>query len=282
MQLQTIIDIPAIGRKISTNETVFVLGSCFADNMGAKLAAAGLSVCVNPFGTLYNPASIASAVKRLDSGRPFTEDECVEMGAGAGLICSFEHHTSFARSDVQTFLADANAALFKAARMWNRASTVIITLGTARCWLHEGTVVANCLKRPGYEFSREMMSVENVGKTLNTLVEAHPDKNFIFTVSPIRHLGEGAHLNQISKSTLLLGLEQVLTQRGACYFPSYEIVLDELRDYRFFAEDMTHPTAQTVEYIWERFKVWAFSEGDIAAIEDAEKTFRRSQHRPLR
>ena len=282
MKLQTIIDIPGNGPFISPAGTVTVLGSCFADNIGAKLAAGGIDVVTNPFGTLYNPISICNAVSRLDSGKHFTEDDCVDMGAGAGLVCSFEHHTSFARKDVQEFLSNANSALETASAKWRASEFVIITLGTARCWKHDGKVVSNCLKRPGYEFTREMMSPEQVSDAMASIVSSHPGKEFIFTVSPIRHLGEGAHLNQVSKSTLILGLEEVLKQPNAVYFPAFEIVLDELRDYRFYAEDMVHPTGQAVEYIWERFKAFAFADKDIPAIDEAEKEYRKSQHRPMR
>lgn len=282
MKLQTTIDITPMNTPISLKETVCVLGSCFADNMGGKLKCAGIDVCVNPFGTLYNPVSIANAVARLDSGKRFTEADCVEMGAGAGLICSFEHHTSFAAGDRDTFLSNANAALNEAAGKWKAATTVIITPGTARCWLHGGRVVANCLKRPGYEFTREMMTPAQVTERLSAIAAEHPEKRFIFTVSPIRHMGEGAHLNQVSKATLLLGLEEALKLPNTCYFPAYEIMLDELRDYRFCAEDMAHPSPLAVGYIWERFRQFAFAEGDMATLDAAEKEYRRSQHRPLR
>lgn len=281
MKLYTEIDIRPCESRIGLNDNIFVLGSCFADNIGAKLSAAGIDTCINPFGTLYNPVSIADAIERLDSCKPFTQSDCVEMGAGAGLVCSFHHHSSFARKDAGSFLANANRSLDEASKRWKDATSVIITCGTARCWCHGGNVVANCLKRPGGEFSRLMLSCEEVGSILGGIVKSHPDKRFIFTVSPVRHMGEGAHLNQLSKATLLLGIEATLSQPGTAYFPSYEIFLDELRDYRFCAEDMAHPTAQAVEYIWEKFKSFAFRPQDLSAISEAEKRFRQSLHRPI-
>jgi len=281
MKLFSTIDISPSEHRISLTDKVFVLGSCFADMVGAKLAAAGIDSCINPFGTLYNPISIANAIERLDSVRPFGPSDCVEMGAGAALICSFHHHSSFARKDEATFLRDANASLLEASERWSNADTVIITLGTARCWCHDGEVVANCLKRPGYEFSRRMLSCDEVGEILSGIVRSHPLKHFIFTVSPVRHLGEGAHLNQLSKATLLLGLERVLSTPMAEYFPAYEIFLDELRDYRFCAEDLAHPSAQAVEYIWDRFKAFAFRPADLSSLAEAEKSFKHSQHRRI-
>ncbi|MBR4001572.1 MAG: GSCFA domain-containing protein, partial [Bacteroidales bacterium] len=145
--------------EISYNDNVFVLGSCFADSVGMRLLNSGFNVCVNPFGTLYNPLSIAKAIDRLDSGKPFTKDECVRMGAGADLVCSFSHHTSFARADEADFLAGANASLQDAALRWKTCNKVIISLGTVWCYFHNGEVVSNCLKRPQAEFERKALSL---------------------------------------------------------------------------------------------------------------------------
>ena len=149
---------------LSRGEKICVLGSCFADAIGEKLAAAGFDVLRNPFGTLYNPASVATAVERLDSARPFTADECVEMGAGAGLVCSFAHHTRFARPTPEAFLDAANAALAADAAAWAGCRRVIVTLGTAWVWRaleRPGRpVVANCLKRPAREFAHELLGVD--------------------------------------------------------------------------------------------------------------------------
>ena len=200
---------------LSRGEKICVLGSCFADAIGEKLAAAGFDVLRNPFGTLYNPASVATAVERLDSARPFTADECVEMGAGAGLVCSFAHHTRFARPTPEAFLDAANAALAADAAAWAGCRRVIVTLGTAWVWRaleRPGRpVVANCLKRPAREFAHELLGVDACAALLRSLVEDHPDKQFLFTVSPIRHLGDGAHANTLSKSTLQLAVQQVVT-----------------------------------------------------------------------
>jgi hypothetical protein len=257
-----------------------VLGSCFADGIGAHLASAGFDVCVNPFGTLYNPASILTAAGRLNEGTPFSEQECVEMGAGAGLVCTFSHHTSFARKTVGEFLENANAALAEASEKWQRCNKVIITLGTAWAWMHDGTVVANCLKRPASEFTHELLGIGTCRACLAKLVSGNPDKEFIFTVSPIRHLSLGAHANTLSKSTLHLALEGVLGPT-ACYFPAYEILLDELRDYRYFADDLTHPSAAAVDYIWEKFSAAAIPGSEYERMRINEKTARLTAHRPI-
>lgn len=293
---------------LSRGEKICVLGSCFADAIGEKLAAAGFDVLRNPFGTLYNPASVATAVERLDSARPFTADECVEMGAGAGLVCSFAHHTRFARPTPEAFLDAANAALAADAAAWAGCRRVIVTLGTAWVWRaleRPGRpVVANCLKRPAREFTHELLGVDACAALLRSLVEDHPDKQFLFTVSPIRHLGDGAHANTLSKSTLQLAVQQVVTAfsnpssspaavPSSClaptghlpraeYFPAYEILLDELRDYRFYADDLVHPADTAVQLIWERFLDACTDPADRPAILAAERAARAAAHRPLR
>ena len=285
MKLQTPVHFPPSRITVTPEDKILVVGSCFADQIGERLVRAGFQACVNPFGTLYNPISVANALSRLSEGRHFTEPECVEMGAGAGLVCSYSHHSSFARPAMEEFLDNANRSLEKASAFFGACNKIIITLGTAFCFVHEGQVVSNCLKRPASEFERYEMTLEQVRAVLRRMVLSCPDKEFIFTVSPIRHLGDGAHRNQLSKSTLLLALDAlqhdpVLGPRCE-YFPAYEILLDELRDYRFYAEDMTHPTAQAAEYIWERFQDFAVPAQYRGLIAEAEKAARAAQHRPL-
>ena len=284
MKLQTPVTDEKCRVGISYSDKIMMIGSCFSDNIGRQLADYGFDVCVNPFGTLYNPISIKQSVELLTSDRFFTEEDCVEMGAGAGLICSFSHHTSFARKDIETFLHDANQALEKAREHFRSSNKVIITLGTSWCFRHTGTgrIVSNCLKRSGGEFVRERLSVTEVTQALESIMDMCPDKEFIFTVSPIRHFKDGAHGNQISKSALLVGIDETLAKtdiQKADYFPSYEIMMDELRDYRFYAEDMCHPTQQAVDYIRERFLNWALPADEHPALEENIRLFKRSQHR---
>ena len=228
-------------------DKIIVIGSCFATNVGQKLLESGYDVTINPFGTLFNPQSIAGSIRRLESAEPFTIEDCVEMGAGAGKICSFWHHTSFARPTAEEFLENANARLSAASEAWKRCNKVIVTFGTAQVWRHGGRTVSNCLKRPGYEFTHEMLTLDEIGECIRAIcVEG---KDYVFTVSPVRHLGEGAHVNTISKSLLHIALRDA----GVNYFPAYEIVLDELRDYRYFNEDKVHPSQEAIEIVYKRF-----------------------------
>ena len=283
LKLQTKVECGKSPVKLSYSEGIVLLGSCFADNIGARMSDAGFDVCVNPFGTLYNPVSVCNAAERLESGALFTESDCVEMGAGAGLICSFHHHTSFARRTAAEFLEAANASLAAARESWRKAGLVILTLGTAYCFKHleSGLVVSNCLKRPAREFSRERLSIEEVKSLLSGLTARFPDKRFILTVSPIRHMADGAHANQLSKGILLIAADSVTDGERIVYYPAYEIVMDELRDYRFYAEDMVHPSAQAVDYLWERFCDFALPEGERQTLIDNLKACRCKQHRPL-
>ncbi len=285
LKLQTPVETGRSTVSISLKDKLFVLGSCFADNIGQKMAELGFDITVNPFGTLYNPVSVCNSIARLTSGIPFSESECVRMGAGSELFCSFSHHTSFARRSVQEFLDNANKSLADASAEWGKAGKVIITLGTS--WIYEysrtGETVSNCLKVDAKEFTRRRLSVRETTALLMNMLSRHPDKEFIFTVSPIRHFKDGAHGNQLSKSALLLAIDEVVSKfPGRCaYFPAYEIVLDELRDYRFYAADMIHPSAQTVDYLWARFAGFAIPVSEQLELEVRTKAFLRSNHRPI-
>ena len=277
MKLQTPVTLEPAPVSVSYSDRIAVLGSCFADEIGARLADAGFQVLANPFGTLYNPVSIGNTVARLGSGVPFTANDVVEMGAGAGRVCSFWHHTSFARETPEAFLENANTKLDEASAFWKDCNRVIVTLGTAWAFRfnESGETVANCLKRPGTEFTRYRLTVPQTAAILQGLVKRNPDKQFIFTVSPIRHLADGAHGNQLSKSTLLLATE------GLPYFPAYEIMMDELRDYRWWAEDMVHPTKQAAAYLCDRFIEWALPVREWDLYEAKMKEWRCAQHRPF-
>ena len=269
----------------SYKDKIMFLGSCFASSVGEKFSDAGFDVMVNPFGPLYNPVSISNAVMRLRSAIPFTTEDCIPMGAGAGKICSFSHHTSFARDSEEAFLENANDCLSKASTFWKETSVVMITLGTAFMWqlASTGETVSNCLKRPQGEFVRKRLGPQAAASVLKALAGAFPEKRFVFTVSPIRHLGSGAHLNQLSKSTLILATDEAVSAfpGRVSYFPSFEIMMDELRDYRFYDESLTHPSAQAEGYIMERFIEWGLPSTEKETYELKMKEFLRASHRNI-
>ena len=253
VKLQTIVDIKPSEWKIGYEDKVLMLGSCFSDEIGAQMQQRYLQVTCNPFGTLYNPLSIAQAL---------TMTEVPELVEHEGLWHSMAHHGSFSRASKEEAEQAVRASIKTMQQALNEASVVIVTFGTA--WVYEMKgeglpvtgygVVGNCHKLPERCFVRRRLTVEEIVDAWKPILEKYSDKHWLFTVSPIRHIKDGLHENEISKATLLLALEAISHQHSAIsYFPSYEIVLDELRDYRFYADDLVHPSSLAVNYIWERF-----------------------------
>ncbi|MCF0177080.1 MAG: GSCFA domain-containing protein, partial [Bacteroidales bacterium] len=213
---------------------------------------------------------------------PFTAADVI---VSDNFYTSFHHHSSFSRATEQEFLDNANAQLQMASDRFQKCDTVIVTLGTAHVFRHNkrDIIVSNCHKIPAQEFTRSRLSVDECTEYLESFVAAHPDKRWIFTVSPIRHLKDGAHGNQLSKATLLLAVDKICTKySNAFYFPAYEIMMDELRDYRFYAEKMTHPTPQAIRYIFEKFCTFALDQSTAPLMKQAEKELKQARHRKIR
>ena len=268
MKLYTSVDIVPAVRQIGYGDKILLLGSCFADNIGAKFSEHYFQATVNPFGTLYNPASIAAAITNVGNS------QLVEHN---GLWHSMMHHGAFSDKDKEEVLTrcEQSRALLQRALM--EASTVVVTFGTAWVYEMEGQVVANCHKLPANRFTRRCLTVDEIVEMWQPIVASMPDKHWIFTVSPIRHVKDGLHANQISKAILL----QAVDQLGQSYFPSYEIMMDELRDYRFYAEDMVHPSAVAVEYIWQRFVDTYMNKDTQSEMRVLNQLWRDNQHRML-
>ena len=282
MILQTKIKINPIEQTIAYGDSLLFLGSCFADEIGSLCYGLGFDALVNPFGVLYNPASIAQSMERLDSGMPFVAEEVIRVGEGQ--YCTFSHNTAFWNSSEKTLLEQVNQSLAEAHAHFAKSKWIIISLGTSWVFQDKETqkVVSNCHKLPAKLFERQFLSVEQSFHYLSEIVKQHPEKQFVFTVSPLRHLKDGLHENQLSKAALLLAVDQVCKQfTNAHYFPAYEILLDELRDYRFYKEDMVHPTEQAVRYIWEHFADFAIDPKEESAMKAAAELKQMLQHRPL-
>ena len=239
MKLQTNIEIPVSPWKIGYEDKILMMGSCFSDEIGEQMKQRYLHVVSNPFGTLYNPLSIAQALQMT---------EIPELVEYQGLWHSMAHHGAFSRASKEETMQIVRDSIDTMQKALAEASMVIVTFGTA--WIYEwkGTIVGNCHKLPAEYFTRRRLGVEEIVAAWKPILEKYSDKHWLFTVSPIRHIKDGLHENQLSKATLLLAAEQL-----GNYFPSYEIVLDELRDYRFYADDLVHPSLMAVNYIWERF-----------------------------
>lgn len=284
MKFQTTVDSDGCGLTIDHADGIMTLGSCFAEDVALRLQRSMLPVCINPFGTLYNPASIAAVLDRLMAERPYTSDELI---AHDGLWHSMDHHSRFSSVDPNKALSRINEAYTDGCQRLKSASHLIVTFGTAYVFEQDGRVVANCHKMPASMFVRRCLSVAEIVALWMPLVDRlkafNPTLDITFTVSPVRHLSDGAHGNQLSKATLLLAVDRIIAaHKDSChYFPSYEIVLDELRDYRFYAADMAHPSDVAVDYVAERFKQSCLTAEAQQIAARCEKLYARLQHRPL-
>ena len=291
MKLQTIVDIKPSEWKIGYGDKILMLGSCFSDEIGRQMAERKMQVTCNPFGTLYNPLSIAQAINYK---LPITNHQ-LPLVEHDGLWHSMAHHGSFSRATKEEAEKAVAESIETMQRALEEATVVIVTFGTA--WVYEMEsgvsglgvsglgVVGNCHKMPEKWFRRRRLTVEEIVEAWQPILAQYADKKWLFTVSPIRHIRDGLHENQVSKATLLMAVERLVESQKSkvesSYFPSYEIMLDELRDYRFYADDLVHPSSMAVEYIWERFCETFCTSQTINAMHIAHKEWKFAHHRPL-
>lgn len=286
MDFRTVVQIPIVDFSIDHKMQSMLFGSCFSENIGRKLLENKFSVDVNPFGILYNPASIATAIRRLLHNEPFTENDLVFHD---DIYQSFLHHGSFSHVDKRTCLMQISERFDNAVNAIRRSNVLLITFGTAYVFQlkSDGNIVSNCHKFPAETFIRKRLSVEEIThdwtELIKELLVLNPQLKFVFTVSPIRHFKDGAHENQLSKSILHLAIAnlQERFEENVNYFPAYEIVMDELRDYRFYASDMLHPSDVSVDYLWQRFADTYFSKETQVITQEWGGIQRALQHRPL-
>ena len=276
---------PAPDFSIDYRSRILLIGSCFAESIAAKLDYYRFDVEVNPCGILYNPLAAAHAIERLVDGRATSEEELLQVN---GKWVSLHHHGSFSDPDPRACLEKINGRAARAAAFLRQADLLVITWGTSWVYRHRatGVAVANCHKIPDREFERFRLSVDEIVDRYARLIPAlralNPRLRLLFTVSPVRHLRDDARGNQLSKATLLLAVEQLQARfEDTCYFPAYEILLDELRDYRFYAADMCHPSPIAVDYIWEIFKTAYLSPACAPMLKQVEALRDRMNHRPL-
>lgn len=260
--------------EISHDDRVVMLGSCFADNVGERMLADGFKVVHNPLGPLFNPASIARALRR--GPRPYTSGDMV---CHDGIWHCLDYAWRYHDEDAARLAERVNRDYLPLADAISEAEVLVITLGTIRTYQYDGVVVGNCHKLPAACFERSDMSLDGV---VDTIIEALPDgKNVILTVSPVRYTADGLVANSLSKATLRLAAERIARKKGADYFPAYEIVNDDLRDYRFYAADMKHPSDTAVEYIYQLFSRAYFSETTLRHAAERRRQYMRSLHRPI-
>lgn len=284
MNFTTKIEIPHSHIAIDHQAQIMMLGSCFAESISDALAMRKFNIITNPFGILYNPMSIAQSVDRLISGKVFTQDELFFHN---GVYQSYAHHGRFSHCDKDICLQNINTELAEASQKLKETNILFITFGTAYVYktIEANTIVANCHKLPSTHFQHYRLDVSTIveewSRIITDLRVIKPNIQIIFTVSPIRHFKDGAHENQLSKSILLLAVDQLCKSSGAAYFPSYEIVLDELRDYRFYKEDMIHPSDMAIRYIWQLFEETYLTSEATQIITQWDKLNAAIRHRPF-
>lgn len=285
MKLQTVVDIEKPDFKLDYATRMMLVGSCFVENIGQKLNSFGFQVDINPCGLVYNPLSVATSLNFILDRKRFVEADLIRNN---GKWVSLNHHGSFSDFQSEACLQKINERLEKAAEHLKKTDILMITWGTS--WIYRyrknGCVVSNCHKFPASDFERFRLGEDDIFRVYTDLIarlkQWRPELKILFTVSPIRHWKDGAHGNQLSKAVLLLVVDQLMrTFDFVSYFPSYEIVMDELRDYRFYAEDMLHISPQGITYIWEKFRDLYISKEAQGWMERIGKLNKILQHRPF-
>jgi hypothetical protein len=289
MQFRTKIPILQTDFKIDYNAKIVSLGSCFAVNMAEKFDYFKFENSCNPFGILFHPLAIEKLIDFAVSGKEFTKKDI--FFHNERWHC-FDAHSDLSNASKDELIANLNAITTSLKLQLQAASHIIITYGTS--WVYRNVttnqIVANCHKVPQKQFVKEILSVETIKKsmqnTLDLIQKINPNVNFIFTVSPVRHLKDGFVENQLSKAHLISAIYQILESaicnlQSAIYFPSYEIMMDELRDYRFYAEDMIHPNSVAIDYIWQRFSETSILEESHSIMKEVETIQKGLQHRPF-
>jgi len=287
IKLRTEVELPEFKSKMGYRHQSLMIGSCFAENIGNYLRERCLPITVNPYGILYNPFSVAGCLEQLMTQKKFTEDD---LFFSNGLFNSFSHHGRFSGSDSGKVLRQINSEAIEAFTCLKNANHLFVTFGTSWVFQHKesGKVVSNCHKLPAAMFSHTRLPVEQITEIWTPLIGQlrifNPKLRIVFTVSPIRHLKDGAHENQLSKATLLLAIEALIANSGndvISYFPSYEIVLDELRDYRFYATDMAHLSELATDYIREKFVGDILDKEAQSIINEIDKLIQALNHKPF-
>lgn len=285
MNFRTEIQAKPASFTINHGTQLMLLGSCFATNIGQQLERHRFPVMINPFGVLYNPLSIAQTLQVLINNEQCKPSDLVEHD---GLWHSWLHHGSFSRESEDACLQACNDACGDAAQWLRRTNVLIITFGTARVYREttSGRVVANCHKIPAKRFTNERLTVEEICGVWHDLIpqllQINPSLQIVFTLSPIRHWKDGAHDNQLSKASLLLAIDALQQAfKSISYFPAYELLMDDLRDYRFYESDMLHPNQTAIQYVWQQFTSMFFAESTKQLLKQITEVIQAVAHRPL-
>ena len=282
MEFRTTFGITPSERKISFGDPVMFIGSCFSISIGRQFETGHLPSLTNPSGTVYNPVSVCNTLDTITGSKKFTINDLYNYKS---TWLSFNHFTDFSSSDPLQVLDKINKRSEEALGFISGSRFLFITFGTARVyrWKQSGKIVSNCHKLPSTEFTHELLTVEDItslwSDQLNRLKALFPDLKVVFTISPIRHWKDGAHENQVSKSVLFIAVEELLKHQSRPeYFPAYELVMDDLRDYRFYEEDMLHLNPSAVDYIWEAFSKCYLDEKTLDLWREVSKITKAVSH----
>ena len=270
--------------RISHQSEILMLGSCFTENIGLRLKELKFNVNLNPFGIIFNPTSVGNSLKRIISGNKFTERELFFFNEAWH---SYMHHSNFSAVNKETCLDQINKRLQEANAHIRKTEYLILTFGTAWVFFHKANniVVSNCHKVPASHFTQQILSVSEIAENFKSIITElktiNPNLKIIFTLSPVRHLKDGAEGNQVSKAILRLAIHELCSLNMGTYFPAYEIMLDDLRDYRFYNTDMVHPSEQATDYIFEKFASLYFSSETLKLNAEIKSIQTASKHRPF-
>ncbi len=283
MNFRTELNILPSSLQLNYSDTQMFIGSCFSENIGKKTEALRFNTLINPFGIVFNPFSLSKNLLRAIENRVYTEEE---LGFHNGLFYSFDHHSSFSHADKKVCLQKINEALFTAHEFLKRSKVLFITFGSAWVYLKDEKAVANCHKIPNQHFEKQLLQLENITSWYNGLLlhlkKINPQMNIVFTVSPVRHLKDGFIENQRSKAILLEAVHRIVEHnKNAFYFPAYELVMDDLRDYRFYGKDLLHLTEVGVEYVWKKFMQAYYSEHTQGIMKEVDNLNLFLNHRAM-
>jgi lysophospholipase L1-like esterase len=285
MNFRTEIQLSKERNQIDYNANILLIGSCFSENISKKLYHFKFNTSSNPFGIIFNPIAIETLITNAVNEKVYTENEIFQRNEQ--WHC-FDTHSDLSSADKTILLQNLNEAIRTTHQQLTNATHILITLGTSRVYrfIETDTIVGNCHKVPQKKFLRELLTVDEIMASLDnisTLIKAvNPKTNIIFTVSPVRHLKDGFIENSQSKAHLLAAIHQLVDPRKQVYyFPSYEIMLDDLRDYRFYNSDMIHPNETAIEYIWEQFiNVW-IHENSLSIMKEVDSIQKGLAHKPF-
>lgn len=280
INLSTPVLIPKSEFLVSHTSSILLIGSCFTENIGGKLKSNNFNCITNPTGIIFNPISVVNSLKSVFNNQEYETKDLLEY---KGKWVSFQHHGRFSAFNKRDSLIRINESIKKAHHHIKKSKTIFITLGTA--WVYEYEdfgVVANCHKIPNKQFNKRLLSVKEILDAFTQIRADLKEFNVVFTVSPVRHVKDGLRENNLSKATLLLAINNLIDQNDNYhYFPAYEVVIDELRDYRFYKDDLVHPTSMAINYVWDKFRDCYFDDTTELLIVEIQKIKTAVNHKPF-